>query len=71
MPLAGILSGREQRSNADFTLLQPGGQIKPTTLLLAHPDLKTQWHLCEPDRNPAKGITNHQHNFLDHIRPLK
>ena len=22
------------------------GQIMPTTLLLAHPDLKTQWHLC-------------------------
>ena len=23
-----------------------GGQIMPTTLLLAHPDLKTQWQLC-------------------------
>ena len=23
-----------------------GGQIMPTTLLLAHPDLKTQRHLC-------------------------
>ena len=28
-----------------LTLLQPGGQIMPTTLLLAHPDLKTQRHL--------------------------
>ena len=27
------------------TLLQPGGQIMPTTLLLAHPDLKTQRQL--------------------------
>ena len=24
-----------------LTLLQPGGQIMPNTLLLAHPDLKT------------------------------
>ena len=29
-----------------LTLLQPGGQIMPTTLLLAHPDLKTQRQLC-------------------------
>jgi hypothetical protein len=29
-----------------FTLLQPGGQIMPTTLLLAYLDLKTQRHLC-------------------------
>ena len=28
-----------------LTLLQPGGQIMPTTLLLAQPDLKTQRHL--------------------------
>ena len=26
---------------AQLTLSQPGGQIMPTTLLLAHPDLKT------------------------------
>ena len=24
-----------------------------------------------PDRNPAKGISNLQNDFLDHIRPLK
>jgi hypothetical protein len=30
---------------AQLTLLQPGGQIMPTTLLLAHPDLKSQRHL--------------------------
>ena len=29
-----------------LTLSQPGGQIMPTTSLLAHPDLKTQRHLC-------------------------
>ena len=29
-----------------LTLLQPGGQIMPTTLLLDHPDLKTQRQLC-------------------------
>ena len=27
-------------------LLQPGGQIMPTTFMLAHPDLKTKRHLC-------------------------
>ena len=26
--------------------IQPGGQIMPTTLLVAHPDLKTQRYLC-------------------------
>ena len=31
---------------AQLTLLQPGGQIMPTTLLLAHPDLKSQRQLC-------------------------
>ena len=30
---------------SSVTLLQPGGQIMPTTLLLPHPDLKTQRHL--------------------------
>jgi hypothetical protein len=28
-------------------------------------------HCSRPDRTPAEGITNLQHNFLDHIRPLK
>ena len=31
---------------AQLTLLQPAGQIMPTPLLLAHPDLKTQRQLC-------------------------
>ena len=31
---------------AQLSLSQPGGQIMPTTLLLAHPDLKSQRHLC-------------------------
>ena len=31
-----------QNLGVHLTLLQPGGRIMPTTLLLAHPDLKTQ-----------------------------
>ena len=27
-------------------------------------------HSLQPDRIPAKRITNLQHNFLDHIGPL-
>ena len=35
-------------------------------------NLKSAFDRCSrPDRNPAKGITNLQHDFLDHIRPLK
>ena len=30
---------------SSVTLLQPGGQIMPYELLLAHPDLKTHRHL--------------------------
>ena len=49
MPLAGGQGGLQPTLptlGAQLTLLQPGGQIMPTTLLLAHPDLKTQRHLC-------------------------
>ena len=42
MPLAD----GPQNLGAHLTLLQPGGQIMPTTLLLVHPDLKTERHLC-------------------------
>ena len=42
MPLAGGQSGLQPRNlGVQLTLFQPGGQIVPTTLLLAHPDLKT------------------------------
>ena len=34
-----------QYSADQLTLFQPGGQIMPTTLLLAYPDLKTYRHL--------------------------
>ena len=39
----GPHSGFEPTRNlgVQLTLLQPGGQIMPTALLLAHPDLKT------------------------------
>ena len=47
-----------------LTLLQPGGQIMPTTLLLAHPDLKTQRHLCH-----VKIWKNFMHKNL-HIEPF-
>ena len=39
MPLA---DGPTRNLGVKLTLLQPGGQIMLTTLLLAHPDLKTQ-----------------------------
>ena len=39
-------SAAARNLGAQLTLLQPGGQIMPTRLLLAHPDLKTQRHLC-------------------------
>ena len=41
--LGGFLEGFffNQLTAASLTLFQPGGQIMPTTLLLAHPDLKT------------------------------
>ena len=47
-PLAGGQGGLKPTLNmvVQSTLLQPGGQIMPTTLLLAHPDFKTQRHLC-------------------------
>ena len=32
--------------SVQLTLLQPRGQIMPYTLLLVHPDLKTQRQLC-------------------------
>ena len=32
------------------------GQIMPTTLLLVHPDLKTQWHLCVLTSNQKKKL---------------
>ena len=44
MPLVGGLQPT-WNLGAQLTLLQPEGQIVPTTLLLAHPDLKTQRHL--------------------------
>jgi hypothetical protein len=44
MPLAG---GWEFGSSVNPITTR--GQIMPTTLLLAHPDLKTHWHLCEYD----------------------
>ena len=28
-------------------------------------------HCSRADRIPAKGMTNLQYNFLDHIRPMK
>ena len=35
-------------------------------------NLKSAFDGCSrPDRIPAKGITNLQHDFLDHTRPLK
>ena len=57
MPLAGGQGGLYPTRNlgVQLSLLQPGGQIIPTTLLLAHPDLKTKWHLCiVPSYNGAK-----------------
>ena len=47
MPLAGGQGGLKPTQNlgVQLTLLQPGGQIMPATLLLAHPDLKIQRHL--------------------------
>ena len=41
MPLAGRQGKPTWNFGVQLTLLQPGGQIVPTTLLLAHPDLKT------------------------------
>ena len=41
-----LVSAAARNLGVQLTLLQPGGQIMPTTLLLAHPDLKTQRHLC-------------------------
>ena len=43
MPLAGGQGGLYPTQNfgVQLTLLQPGGQIMPTALLLVHPDLKT------------------------------
>ena len=41
------LAHPEFRSSVNLiTTRRGGGQIMPTTLPLAHPDLKTQWHLC-------------------------
>ena len=45
MPLAGGQGGPTRNLVVQLTLLAPGGQIMPTTLLLAHPDLKTQRHI--------------------------
>ena len=46
MPLDGGQGGLQLTRNlgVQLTLLQPGGQIMPTILLLEHPDLKTQRH---------------------------
>ena len=48
MPLVGGQVGLQLTRNLGFqlTLFLPGGQILPTALLLAHPELKTQRHLC-------------------------
>ena len=48
LPLVGGQVGFQPTRNlgVQLTLLKPGGQIMPTTLLLAHPDLKTQRQLC-------------------------
>ena len=48
MPLVGGQGGLYPSWNlgVQLTLLQPGGQIMSTTLLLAHQDLKTLQHLC-------------------------
>ena len=47
LPLVGAQGRLKSTRNlgVQLTPLQPGGQIMPTTLLLAHPDLKTQRHL--------------------------
>ena len=46
MPLVCGQGGLPTRNLVvQLTLLQPGGQIMLTTLLLAHPDLKTQRRL--------------------------
>ena len=47
LPLVGGQGGLKptRKLGVQLTLLQPGGQIMPTTLLLAHPDLKTQRQL--------------------------
>ena len=42
MPLVGGQDGiKPTRMGFQLTLFQPGEQIMPTTLLLAHPELKT------------------------------
>ena len=46
MPLAVGRIQPTRNLGVQLTLSQPGGQIMPTTFLLAHPDLKTQRHLC-------------------------
>ena len=58
-PSAAAASGWAEPTRnlgVQLTLLQPGGQIMSTTLLLAHPDLKTQRHLCTPLENPQIGL---------------
>ena len=49
MPLVGGQGGLQptRKLGVQLTLLQPKGQIMPTTLLLVHSDLKTQWHLWQ------------------------
>ena len=66
LPLVGGQGGLQPTRNfgVQLTLLQPGGQIMPTTLLLAHPDLKTQRHLCH-----VKIWKNFMHKNL-HIEPF-
>ena len=44
-----------------LTLLQPGGQIMPTTLLLAHPYLKTQRHLWKHKLDNKKIVVFRQY----------
>ena len=47
-----------------LTLLQPGGQIMPTTLLLTHPDLKSYLHLCITQNGFVKQILKRPAVFL-------
>ena len=52
MPVLPLMGGQcglkpTQKLGVQLTLLQPGGGADyATTLLLAHPDLETQWQLC-------------------------
>ena len=56
MPLVGGQVGPIRNLGVQLTLLQPGGQIMLTTLLLAHPEFRSSVHPI-----PARGADYTHH----------